>query len=128
MQSGFNNSMLIRKLTECDEFVAGDGTRLRELLHPDRDYGFSARYSLAHAIVPPNAASLKHRLRSGEVYYILSGRGEMHIDSEQATVETGDVVEIPAGATQWIENTGGDDLAFLCIVDPAWQPQDEEIL
>jgi len=28
--------MLIQKLNACDEFIAGDGTQLRELLHPDK--------------------------------------------------------------------------------------------
>lgn len=122
------NPVLIRKLKDCDEIVAGDGTRLRELLHPDRAYKFGGRYSLAHAVVPVAASSLEHRLKSNEVYYILSGKGRMHIDEESQPVETGDAIEIPAGATQWIENTGDAKLAFLCLVDPAWQESDEEIL
>jgi hypothetical protein len=28
--------MLIRKLKDCEPIIAGDGTRLRELLHPNR--------------------------------------------------------------------------------------------
>ena len=120
--------MLIRKLTQSTEITAGDGTRLRELLHPGRDYDFSANYSLAHAVLPPGAASLKHRLKSSEVYYILSGKGRMHINEESARVETGDAIDIPPGSTQWIENDSDESLAFLCIVDPAWQAEDEEIL
>ncbi|MFN9674369.1 MAG: cupin domain-containing protein, partial [Microcystis sp.] len=42
--------MLIRKLLECEEFIAGDHTRLRELLHPDKQ-PLNLRYSLAHAWV-----------------------------------------------------------------------------
>jgi len=38
------------------------------------------------------------------------------------------VVYIPPLSTQYIRNTGSDDLKFLCIVDPAWREQDEEIL
>ncbi len=36
--------MLVRNLNECEEFIAGDGTLLRELLHPDKqplDLGYS---------------------------------------------------------------------------------------
>ncbi len=119
--------MLIRKLSECTEFVAGDGTLLRELLHPDRDYPFGGRYSLAHAIVEPGKQSRRHRLTSSEVYYILSGHGVMHINTDSATVAPGDAFEIPAGATQWLENTGTGPIAFLCIVDPAWQPDRETV-
>jgi mannose-6-phosphate isomerase-like protein (cupin superfamily) len=52
----------------------------------------------------------------------------MFIGDESQAVDAGCAIYIPPGATQSIENTGTDDLLFLCIVDPAWQPQDEEIL
>jgi mannose-6-phosphate isomerase-like protein (cupin superfamily) len=53
-------------------------------------------YSIAHAILEPGAASLPHRLKtSSEVYFILEGEGEMHIDSEQAKVVTGQAILIP---------------------------------
>jgi mannose-6-phosphate isomerase-like protein (cupin superfamily) len=120
--------MLIRRLKECPQIVAGDQTRLRELLHPGRGYDFDGRYSLAHAALAPGMTSTPHRLISTEVYYILSGTGEMHIDSESATVEPGDAVTIPIEAVQWIKNIGSTPLEFLCIVDPAWRAEDEEIL
>ena len=120
--------MLIRKLQSCTEIIAGDGTRLRELVHPFREYSFSGRYSLAHAVLPVGEQSLRHRLSSSEVYYILAGQGIMHIDKESAEVEPGDTIEIPSHSIQWLENTGNTDLVFLCIVDPAWKEDDEEIL
>lgn len=120
--------MLIRKLDDLQEIIAGDQTRLRELLHPQREYAFAGRYSLAHAIVERGKTTLKHRLLSDEVYYIISGKGIMYIDSESAPVASGDVIEIKPGSVQWIENVGSDELIFLCIVDPAWNKSDEEIL
>jgi mannose-6-phosphate isomerase-like protein (cupin superfamily) len=120
--------MLIRKTADCPEITAGDGTRLREILHPYRDYPFFGRYSLAQATLPAGEASYVHRLKSDEVYFILSGRGLMHVNDETAEVGSGDAVDIPAGSHQWIENTGKDDLVFLCLVDPAWTVEDEELL
>ena len=120
--------MLIRKLNNCEEIVAGDHVHLRELLHPDRNYQFSGRYSLAHAALAAGDKSARHRLATSEVYYILSGTGLMYLDDESARVAKGDVVEIPPGSIQWIENTGREELAFLCIVDPAWRAVDEEVL
>jgi len=120
--------MRIRKLADCFEILAGDRTRLRELLHPEREYPFSGRYSLARAVVNPGFASIKHRLTADEVYYILEGSGVMHINDEAAVVRPGDAVEIPPGSVQWIENPGPGELIFLCIVDPAWCIEDEEIL
>jgi len=120
--------MRVTRLSECKEITAGDRTRLRELVHPDRDYAFGGRYSLAHAVVAPGQSTVRHRLSNDEAYYIIEGRGEMHVDDESADVEPGDLVEIPPGAVQWIRNLGETDLVFLCIVDPAWRAEDEEIL
>ncbi len=118
--------MLIQKLQNCSEFIAGDGTNLRELLHPDKQ-SIALRYSLAHAIVSPGQVSIPHSLKTSEVYYILSGTGEMHIDDEVQAVEPGDAIYIPPDAKQYIANLGTEDLIFICIVDPAWRQQDETI-
>ncbi|GEM_PF-137307 len=120
-------TMLIKDLHNCKEFVAGDNTMLREILHPGKA-DLKIHYSLAHAKVKPGKASLPHRLKTSEVYYILRGEGIMHIDNEKAEVGSNQTVYIPPDAVQYIENTGEVDLEFLCIVDPAWKPEDEEIL
>ena len=44
--------MFTRDLKDCEEFIAGDNTILREILHPDKA-DLDLRYSLAHAIVKP---------------------------------------------------------------------------
>lgn len=119
--------MLIRDVKNRRAFTSGDRATLRELLHPGKD-GLELRYSLAHAVVHPGRTTLPHRLKTSEVYYILEGRGLMHIDEESAEVFPGQSVYIPPLAVQSIENTGSTDLVFLCIVDPAWRPEDEEIL
>ena len=122
------DKMRVTKLSECKEIIAGDKVRLRELVHPDRDSAFDGRYSIAYAVVAPGQSTIRHRLSNDEVYYILEGRGEMHVDEECADLEPGDLVEIPPGAVQWIRNPGETNLVFLCIVDPAWRAEDEEIL
>ena len=119
--------MIIKDLSETEEFLAGDRTRLRELFNPAKEQ-LSLRCSLAHAAVAPSAKTKRHRLRTSEVYYVLEGQGLMHIGRESAPVKPGQAVYIPPGAVQWIENTGADSLIFLCIVDPAWRPEDEEVL
>ncbi|MEO0457230.1 MAG: cupin domain-containing protein [Cyanobacteria bacterium P01_A01_bin.114] len=118
--------MLIRKLMDCEEFVAGDGTLLRELLHPDKQ-PIELRYSLAHAAVPVGKTSTPHSLTTSEVYYLLSGQGEMSIDGEKQRVEPGDAVYIPPNAVQFIRNCGEVPLVFICLVDPAWQKEDETV-
>ncbi|MGB2980444.1 MAG: cupin domain-containing protein [Candidatus Zixiibacteriota bacterium] len=119
--------MFIRDLRTCDEIVAGDKTSLRELLHPDKA-DLRIRYSLAHATVKPGQSSLPHNLKTSEVYYILEGEGFMYVDDESAEIHPGQAVYIPPNSTQHIKNTGNSDLKFLCIVDPAWQPEHEKVL
>jgi mannose-6-phosphate isomerase-like protein (cupin superfamily) len=118
--------MLIQKLHDCPEFIAGDGTQLRELLHPDKQ-AIAIRYSLAHAIVPPGQTSVPHSLTTAEVYYIFSGLGEMHIEDEIQSIEAGDAVYIPPDAKQFVHNPGSEPLIFVCMVDPAWRKEDETI-
>jgi mannose-6-phosphate isomerase-like protein (cupin superfamily)/2'-5' RNA ligase len=119
--------MLIRRLQDCEQFVAGDGSVLRELLHPDK-VNVAIRYSLAHARVAPGESTKAHRLRTAEVYYILRGRGRMHIDAEMTDVDANCAIYIPPGSVQRISNIGKDDIIFLCIVDPAWREEDEEVM
>ncbi len=119
--------MIIKHLDDCDPFYAGDNTLLREILHPDKA-PLELRYSLAHAVVNPGLTSFLHSLKTSEVYYILQGEGLMFIDGEQQPVGPGHTIYIPPHARQCIKNTGSDDLVFLCIVDPAWRIEDEEVL
>jgi mannose-6-phosphate isomerase-like protein (cupin superfamily) len=119
--------MFIRQLKDCPEFIAGDACHLRELLNARTDKR-AYRYSLAHAAVKPGTKTKPHSLKTSEVYYILEGRGLMHVDQETAEVGSGAVIDIPPHAIQFIENTGKTDLVFLCIVDPAWRSEDEEVL
>jgi mannose-6-phosphate isomerase-like protein (cupin superfamily) len=118
--------MLIRKLSECEEFIAGDNTILRELLHPDKQ-PLELRYSLAHATLPVGKTSTLDSLTTSEVYYIISGKGEMHINEETQIVEPGDAVYIPPNAKQFIHNCGNEPLIFVCMVDPAWRKEDETV-
>ena len=51
----------------------------------------------------------------------------MDIDSEQARVRPGQAILIPPGSLQHIRNTGSVYLKFICIVDPSWRADDEEV-
>lgn len=119
--------MFLTRLKDCPEFIAGDRTRLRELLHPTKS---DARvgYSLAHGYLEPGNRSLRHRLRSSEVYYFLAGEGTLTIEEHSVKVSRGAVIYVPPGAAQSLVNAGTDAIEFLCLVDPAWKMEDEEIL
>lgn len=115
--------MWVKNLADCEEIVANDLCVLRELMHPEHD-SLPIGYSLAHAVIRPGQRTLRHHLEgASEAYYLLQGSGVMHIDQEQRPVRAGDALLIPPGSVQFLENTGSDDLVFLAIVEPAWQPQ-----
>lgn len=122
--------MLIRRLHERDVITALDDTEVRELINPEHDLlDLVLTYSLAHAMLKPGEKSLPHRFHeASEVYYILKGHGIMHINDETAEVSPGDMIYIPPRAVQWIESEGPDNLEFLCVVDPAWKPDAEELV
>ncbi len=119
--------MLVHSLADLPPIAAGDKTVLREILNPLK-HKVDCRYSLAHATLPPGGVSLLHQLKTTEVYYLLSGSGLMEIDGESQNVVAGDTVYIPPFARQRISNTGTTNLDFLCLVDPAWRPEDEVVL
>jgi mannose-6-phosphate isomerase-like protein (cupin superfamily) len=120
--------MLIKDTRDCKAFLAIDDTIIRELLHPV-ETGMTIACSLAHATLGPGKSSKPHRLKtSSEIYYILKGYGMMHVGSRSSKVGAGQTVFIPPGSVQYIENRGRGDLVFLCVVDPAWHEEDEEVV
>ena len=119
--------MWIKTLKDCQGFIAGDGCTLKEYFHPEKQ-PLKVRYSLAHAVVSPREITRPHVLSTSEVYFILRGEGVMHIGEEEKTVTTCDVIYIPPGEVQHIENKSDIPLEFLCIVDPPWRKENEEIL
>lgn len=119
--------MLKRTLADCEGFLAGDHTVLRELLHPAKQ-PVTLGYSLAHGRLAPGRRSKRHTLASSEVYYFIAGQGRFTIDHDVCPVEGGSVLYVPPGGEQSLENTGTCDIEFLCLVDPAWRVEDEQVL
>lgn len=119
--------MFVKSLSECPPLEANDGCRIFEVLHARND-PVDLPYSLAVAEVAPGERSYRHRLRQTEVYYVLDGRGRMHVDARSREVSRGDAVVIPAGAVQWIENLDEQTLRFAAIVSPPWSAEDDERL
>lgn len=113
---------MTKKIIRADgliEFFTDEKCFITELLNTESFNNFS----IARARVAPGVTTTLHRLlETDEVYYILSGRGEMEIDGEKmGTVATNDVVFIPKNATQRITNVGDNDVVFLCICTPRFE-------
>jgi mannose-6-phosphate isomerase-like protein (cupin superfamily) len=119
--------MLIKSIKNCEYSQVADETVLCELLHPKNE-NIEMGCSVAHAILEESKASLPHKLNSSvEIYYITKGKGKIHINDESSDVEPGEIIYIPPGSVQFIENVGKSKLEFLCVVTPPWQEKDEEL-
>lgn len=116
--------MFVKSLADCPALTANDGCRIFELLHPSND-PLDLPYSFAIAEVEPGESSYRHRLRQTEIYFILDGRGRMHVDEETRELGPGDAVVIPAEAEQWIDNVGDERLRFIAVVSPPWRAEDD---
>lgn len=66
-----------------------------------------------------------------EIWYFLSGSGEVWVQSpdgtteETRTVAPGDTVVIPTGSTFQFRAGAGEPLRFLCYTSPPWPGDDE---
>jgi uncharacterized cupin superfamily protein len=74
----------------------------------------------ALVVLPPGKRAYPfHRHHVGsELFYILSGRGEVRLDDEKRPIREGDLIANPPGAeAHQIVNTGSDDLRYLAFSD-----------
>jgi mannose-6-phosphate isomerase-like protein (cupin superfamily) len=76
--------------------------------------------SIAVAKVKPGVTTKAHHLKDiQEIYIITAGEGKVAFSGLEPTmVSVGDVIVIPAGASQKITNTGKTDLVFYCVCTP----------
>ena len=104
---------------DAAETWSDEGCFINELSNRDVD----PSVSVAQARVTPGVTTEAHRLDGiVERYVILSGEGSVDVEGlDRADVGPGDVVVIPAGASQPISNTGTDDLVFLCVCTPRFE-------
>jgi len=108
------------------EFYLSEGCFISEWSNTPEDPDLS----IARARVPPGVTTRWHRLAgTTERYVILEGSGRAYVGTTAPwTVGPGDVVRIPPGTPQRIENTGPGELVFLAICTPRFVPEAYEEL
>jgi mannose-6-phosphate isomerase-like protein (cupin superfamily) len=119
--------MSIRKNSEIEPIQGNEGTTIKQFFHPHNTLN-GINFSLAQFTLEPGKKSLKHKIKSSEIYYILEGHAILQIDNESFEIKKDDSGYVPPMSEQFIENVGTTELRFLCIVEPAWKSGDEIIL
>ncbi|MEM7304442.1 MAG: cupin domain-containing protein [Pseudomonadota bacterium] len=112
---------------DINSFISKDGSRIRELMHPDSHD--VKNQSFAEATVPPGTKTELHLHKTTEeLYIIFSGFGDMTMGEDTFRVNPGDTICIPPNTPHCIFNPGDDELRFFCACSPAYSHQDTVLL
>jgi mannose-6-phosphate isomerase-like protein (cupin superfamily) len=75
---------------------------------------------LAIARLEPGKEIEAHVDPMEEIYFVLSGTGEMRVDDEKRQVCPGDATWIPTGSSHSLLNNGQDECIILVVASPVW--------
>ena len=63
----------------------------------------------------PGSTIGEHRNDKDEIYYVLSGRGELLLDGKRSEVGAGDAILTRKGSTHALEQRGKEDLVIIVV-------------
>lgn len=75
---------------------------------------------LAIARLAPGKEIEAHVDPMEEIYFILSGTGEIRVDEEARQVASGAATWIPTGSRHALLNNSEEDCVILVVASPAW--------
>lgn len=112
--------MKVYRKSEEDEYYFHEGCYILEMLNTEDDPDLS----IARARVEPGNKTRWHALTGvTERYLIQQGSGIVYIGDEEQSVRVGDVIVIPEGERQRIFAKGSEDLIFLALCTPRFNPE-----
>lgn len=71
----------------------------------------------------PGSAIGYHMQKEDEIYYVLSGRGEMTMDGKKFEVGPGDAILTRPGASHALKQIGSEDLVIMINYEQVPKPQ-----
>lgn len=90
--------------------------------------GGSERLWIGMTKIDPRSSSNAHsHPRKEEIFYVVSGRGEIAVASERQAIEGGSIIMIPPGTEHQLFNDGDETLKVLSIVSPAFDPSEFDL-
>ncbi|QTA89727.1 cupin domain-containing protein [Desulfonema magnum] len=111
--------MIVRNVNDKEvldtTYLAHGGAIARMILDRRtlREIGF-----LAIATLSPGKEIEEHIDPMEEIYFVLSGTGEMRVDDDARPVKPGDATWIPTGSRHSLLNTGDEDCTVLVVASP----------
>ena len=77
-------------------------------------------FSMGYVTLKPRGGQVPwHNQDQEEVYFILSGTGEICLGEEKAEITGGQAVEIPPGVFHQLTNTGEEEMKMIYCYGPA---------
>lgn len=119
--------MEIINRNSCKEFVAQDEAVVRELVSP-RNSSLKNQ-SIAEVTIPVGTTVREHyHKKTEEVYYLISGKGEMSLDGETKIVGEGDSIVILPEQKHKMKCIGDEDLVMVVTCSPSYTDEDQIII
>ena len=116
--------MLITRKDRVEKpFETHTGERVYEMIGAPNHLGGATKHSFGHVVIPPNRMSRPHyHPYAEETYYILKGKGMIVINDVKHDMLPGDAVFISPPEKHQIFTVGNEDLEFIVISAPPWEP------
>ena len=100
---------------------------VRNLINPailkEYNQNYTIGCGIAYVTIPKGSGTDPHVIEgTTEVDQILKGKGEIVVNSKIMSFKEGDTVYIQSGAHQGVTNTGSEDLIFLAVTYPPYDP------
>ena len=112
--------MLIKK-RDTKEHKNSNSCRVREYEHPTERWGFATaridgRYPIEKRVV---------NLDSEQIFYVISGTGEIHSDKGDFEMNEGDSYHLERGEKYWMQ---GSKLVVALMNAPKWNPEQYRVV
>lgn len=114
-------------IDEAEPGIFFKDVKVANLINPAILKEYNKNYDIgcgiAYATIPKGSHTDPHIIEgTTEVDQILQGKGEIVVNSKIMSFKEGDTVYIQSGAHQSVTNTGTEDLIFLAVTYPPYNP------